>query len=984
MLKRNQSGFTLIELTVTLVISAAILAVAYAFLRSSMSQLRAGEGYTNVQQNLRVAGEVLADEVRVAGYGIDYGSGQQGLVYAGPWDIVFNANVNPEPDVFGDPHVPVAMDPGASPSTVPAGGGTVLYAPSAAYGSGAETIRFTLDSDGDGSVTTADHGDDEEETEGGDRDYVLSRHVFGSDSSGSNGGAREKVAVCAGPSADPAISTLPLFQYLYDHDNDPSSALKLWGDASGDLALSAAEIAAISPVSSSTLPQVQRVRVTLTGDTKHLSSQSATLAASGPTGSTFRTEIGLRNKPRTLGILWGIVFNDTDQDGVQDVGEGGVAGARIVLSTGARTTTGFEGTFYFEVDPASYTVSETDPAGFTSTTSNLVSTNVTPGAIVQVDFGDRSLAGNGWIRGTVWNDADGDTTISAGEWGIRNVSVYLNNGARDTSDIYGQVSFYVPVNSYTVYEVDSTGYLSTTSNQVNVTIAADGDTVFVAFGDRLSGSVGTIVGTVFTDDDEDGIQDGGESGLAQVAIHLSNGDSTLTDSQGEYSFSVDAATYGVTEVDLDNYVSTTPNDVTGVVVQGDSTVTVNFGDRPETELNFDEIVVSNTDRALSVKGADLQEDNKGDKDIILGTRFATGVSNILVFFAGWTNSNTPNASIFSNTASYTRSGGDDVTALGVGSLGSDAVPDVASGLYATVSNLKIWQTQTSGSNKGKLPNSPNNTYSTGLGAQVEAIAVGNVRGSAALDLVVGTRQADGLGRIEIWTNSGTGTYTLGGSDTYTMGASGSQIGEPFSIAIGQLDGKHGDDIAVATRLSDYTGRLEIFFEQGNSGNFFASKTYTISGRGNAVAVVDMKEDAAGDNDIVVGTSSSAGNGRLELWLNVGSGNFGVYNSLSGYWEKSDSVAVAGEVLSLAATQVDPDVYPDVFVGINSTLAYQGSLVVYRAFGYLPNSGTVWSGSEIGEVVTLDAQDFNKDGLTDVVVGTRTGSSSGKLVVYFQR
>ena len=291
MLARNRSGFTLVELALTVFLSAAVLGVTYLFLRSSMNQMRAGEGYADVQQNLRVAGEMLADEIRMAGYGIDYGNGQQGLVYAAPWDVVFNANINPEPDVFGDPRVPVAMDPAATPATVPASG-TVLYAPTESFGTGAETVRFTLDSDGDGSITSADRGDEDEETMGGARDYVLGRTVFGSDSAGSNGGTREKVAVCAGPVAGDANPPVPLFQYLYDDDSDPSTPLKLWGDSNYDLSLSASEISSLGPVPSATLPQVQRIRVSLTGDNERLSSPSAMYASSTPPASVFRTEVG--------------------------------------------------------------------------------------------------------------------------------------------------------------------------------------------------------------------------------------------------------------------------------------------------------------------------------------------------------------------------------------------------------------------------------------------------------------------------------------------------------------------------------------------------------------------------------------------------------------------------------------------------------------------------------------------------------------------
>jgi hypothetical protein len=82
-----------------------------------------------------------------------------------------------------------------------------------------------------------------------------------------------------------------------------------------------------------------------------------------------------------------------------------------------------------------------------------------------------------------------------------------------------------------------------------------------------------------------------------------------------------------------------------------------------------------------------------------------------------------------------------------------------------------------------------------------------------------------------------------------------------------------------------------------------------------------------------------------------------------------------------AQVLDPDVFPDVVAGLRTT-QYSGALNVYRAFGYLPSSGTEWSHTGSGEIVTLTLQDFNLDGLEDIAVGTRTALSTGELVVYF--
>jgi hypothetical protein len=371
-------------------------------------------------------------------------------------------------------------------------------------------------------------------------------------------------------------------------------------------------------------------------------------------------------------------------------------------------------------------------------------------------------------------------------------------------------------------------------------------------------------------------------------------------------------------------------------------------------------------------------------EIILGTKYVAGQNNINAYFNGWVNSNTPNSSIFSGTPTYTCNGTADVGAIGVGLHNADAVPDVITGLYATTENVKSWITQTTGANRGKLPSAANYTYSTGLGAQVLSVAVGDIRGTTALDVVVGTRVSDGVGRIEVWTGSGTGSYTLGVTDTYLLNSDGIVLGEPYGIAIGQLDGSSGNDIAVVTHTGSYTGRLEIFNANGASGNLVPTRSYVASGEANAIALRDMKEDGANDLDVVISTSRSAGTGEIELWLNNGSSNYGYFDAGTYSWIKSDSIATAGEVISLSVNNMDTDVYPDVCAGLKTLSGYTGSLVVYRGFGYLPNSGTAWSGNEIGEVVAMDTNDFNKDGKMDVVVGTRTGSTTGKLVVYFQQ
>ena len=142
-----------------------------------------------------------------------------------------------------------------------------------------------------------------------------------------------------------------------------------------------------------------------------------------------------------------------------------------------------------------------------------------------------------------------------------------------------------------------------------------------------------------------------------------------------------------------------------------------------------------------------------------------------------------------------------------------------------------------------------------------------------------------------------------------------------------------------------------------------------------------KEDDQNDLDLLIGTSIGSYAGVVELWLNDGYANFGDPGATAGEWIRSDWVNPGGEVLALAATLLDPDVYPDIVLGLR-TNQYAGGVSVFRGVGYLPSSGTEWSHTGSGEVVTMTVNDFNIDGLKDIAVGTRTAASTGELVVYF--
>ena len=99
---------------------------------------------------------------------------------------------------------------------------------------------------------------------------------------------------------------------------------------------------------------------------------------------------------QALGSISGNIWNDENGNGIND-GEPPIPGVTVCLLQGAAqvacTTTDSNGDYSFpDVPPGDYTVVETDPDGFTSTTPNNLPVTVGSGEDVSgVDYGDQSL-----------------------------------------------------------------------------------------------------------------------------------------------------------------------------------------------------------------------------------------------------------------------------------------------------------------------------------------------------------------------------------------------------------------------------------------------------------------------------------------------------------------------------------------------------------------------------------------------------------------
>ena len=289
-------------------------------------------------------------------------------------------------------------------------------------------------------------------------------------------------------------------------------------------------------------------------------------------------------RPARLGD---VVWQDVNGDGVQDVGEPGIAGVVVTLTgtddkgvaiTPVTATTAADGAYLFDgLRPGTYTVTFATPVGFVSTgtdegTNDAVDSD---GAdeTVTLDSGETNLTlDSGFVQpasiaGTVVVDTDGDGTVDPGEPGLAGVTVTLtgtdNLGApvtaTTTTGADGTYTFpgLLP-GTYTVTETQPTGYLdgpalpgseggTPATNEVASIVLVSGDTgVRYDFTELVPGSIGNLV---WRDLDADGVQDAGEPGIAGVTVTLDGPVSatTTTGADGTYLFTgLPAGDYTVT------------------------------------------------------------------------------------------------------------------------------------------------------------------------------------------------------------------------------------------------------------------------------------------------------------------------------------------------------------------------------------------------------------------------------------------------------
>lgn len=291
------------------------------------------------------------------------------------------------------------------------------------------------------------------------------------------------------------------------------------------------------------------------------------------------------------------VWNDANNDGVQDnVTEPPLGGIRVYLDIDGN------GAFDSATDPSAITAPDgsylidgliggtytarvdisTVPAGYVPTydrdgnaSGNETTFILGPTQdLVDVDFG---YYGNLTVSGRSYHDLDKNGAFDGSDTGLGGVTIELyndanNNGVVDGGDflVYstttasdGTYTFSTVISGdYLLVETQLAGYgsIENVSNVIDVTVAGSSIT-----NRNFGNSTGSLAGTVFSDENDNGLQDGLEAGIAGASVTLE-----WSGTDGIFGSGGDDRTVTVTTDANGDYLFDQAN-TAGFVVHGDST-----------------------------------------------------------------------------------------------------------------------------------------------------------------------------------------------------------------------------------------------------------------------------------------------------------------------------------------------------------------------------------------------------------------------------
>ena len=576
------------------------------------------------------------------------------------------------------------------------------------------------------------------------------------------------------------------------------------------------------------------------------------------------------------------------------------------------------------------------------------------------------------VDGYVFNDnVVNNGTRDGGEPGIG--AAIVNCGVLSTTtDVNGYFLFKAPAGTYVLRHKPPAGYsVKTNPDSFVVTV---GPAVSRSFADSaLAG--GTVTSFTFHDVNNNAVYDvSGDTVLKVTKVTVTPGpDVQYTDNSGYATNFAPVGTYTVTVTPPDSMVATTPNPVTGSMSAGGSAA-YSFGFR-RAGFGY-------------VKGKVYLDNNRNG---VLNV----GESGIEGVWVGVT-----------PDAGSTVVGWQNTDALGDFSIKVPEVQSPAAPYYVmTIVKAGLFPTSTTSIGPfyittGEIRTGNNFgmanyqiirlTASRVLSLASADLIEGDWNGTKTenaredIDLILGA-DATGADQISTWFNQYDNAKIFDADPTRSYTAQSSVL----SIAADTLDNtttwRSRPDVATGTKNAS-GGNFFVWLNQNSNNNegylpANANLSYRTQDMGDVQAILAYQCAGGGMPDLIVGTKSPTANqGTIEVWENDDAA-VPIFKRVEVYPpEGLIPSSKLGEVTAMALADLDSDGLKDLVVGTR-TGTYDGQLMVFKHVSNVDGNRFVWQwGEDLGgdAVTSLTCFDVDGDGVTDVVTGTQSGLSQGRL------
>ena len=341
----------------------------------------------------------------------------------------------------------------------------------------------------------------------------------------------------------------------------------------------------------------------------------------------------------------------------------------------------------------------------------------------------------------------------------------------------------------------------------------------------------------------------------------------------------------------------------------------------------------------SVAIGDLNGDGK--PDLAVANLGSSTVSVLL-------NTTAPGATTPSFAAQATFAAGANPSSVAIGDLNGDGKPDLAVANFDSENVSVLLNTTATGATTPSFATQVTFT----VGSLPESVVIGDLNGDGKPDLAAANSNSNSVSVLLNTALTGTSSATFTANSAFTVGV------DPFSVAIGDLNGDGKPDLAATNRYSNTVSVLLNTTAPGATTPTFAAQAPFAVGSGPSwVAIGDLNGD--GKPDLAV---ANDGPGTVSVLLNTTTPG-----STTTSFSAATDLAVGSKPDSVAIGDLNGDGKPDLAVA-NLTDNSVSVLLNTTAPGATTPSFAAQATFAVGpESESVAIGDLNGDGKPDLIV-----------------